>query len=401
MKILALDSSGLVASVALAQDDTLIAEYTIQYKKTHSQTLLPMLAEIRDMVELDLSTVDAIAVAAGPGSFTGLRIGAATAKGLAFALEKPIVPVPTLDGLAYQMYGTDALVCPIMDARRSQVYTGVYAFEDNGNGYDMNVIKEARAVSFDEIAQELNRIGWKVIFVGDGIPVFRERMKELLQTPYSLAPAHRGRQSAACIAALGALYYAQGRAVSGEAYAPEYLRLSQAERERQEEEARRRKEAAGWQEKEACAPETAKVLYRRMTPADVPVISRLEEETFSMPWSAQDFLEMIGKEDVRYYVAEQDGRILGGCGVLMVAGEGNITNVVVAPEARNKGVGTAMLAHLMEEGRREGLTAYTLEVRVSNAAAIHVYEKLGFVSEGIRPGFYEKPKEDAVIFWKR
>lgn len=381
MKILALDSSGLVASVALQEDDNLIAEYTIQYKKTHSQTLLPMLEEIRNMVELDLSTVDAIAVAAGPGSFTGLRIGSATAKGLAFAMEKPIIPVPTLEGLAYQMYGTDAVVCPIMDARRSQVYTGIYEFTDGENDYDMRVIKEQSACAFDEIAQELNRIGRKVVFVGDGIPVFRDRMPEVMQVPYTLAPAHRNRQSAACIAALGSVYYAQGKFVSGAEHVPEYLRLSQAERER--------------------AQELQKIIYRRMTPEDVPFISKLEQETFSMPWSADSFLEMISKDDARYYVAEKDGQLLGGCGVLMIAGEGNITNVVVAPEARNQGIGTGMLKFLMEEGDREGLTAYTLEVRVSNAAAIHVYEKLGFVSEGIRPGFYEKPTEDALIFWKR
>lgn len=232
MKILALDSSGLVASVAVTEDDVLIAEYTIQYKKTHSQTLLPMLEEVRRMVELDMSQVDAIAVAAGPGSFTGLRIGSATAKGLAFALEKPIVPVPTLDGLAFQMYGADALVCPVMDARRSQVYTGLYEFVFRENKYDMDVVKEQCAVSFDEIAEEVNRIGRHVIFVGDGIPVFRERMKEVLKVPYTLAPAHRNRQSAACIAALGRIYYEQGRAVRGEEHVPEYLRLSQAERER-------------------------------------------------------------------------------------------------------------------------------------------------------------------------
>ena len=143
------------------------------------------------------------------------------------------------------------------------------------------------------------------------------------------------------------------------------------------------------------------MIYRRMTPQDVPWISKLEEETFSMPWSPESFLEMIGKEDVRYYVAEEEGQILGGCGVWMIAGEGNITNVVVAPAARNRGIATAMLRHLIQEGDQEGLTAYTLEVRVSNAAAIHVYEKLGFVSAGIRPGFYEKPVEDAMIFWKR
>ncbi|MDE7259930.1 MAG: tRNA (adenosine(37)-N6)-threonylcarbamoyltransferase complex dimerization subunit type 1 TsaB [Lachnospiraceae bacterium] len=234
MKILALDSSGLVASVALAEDDNLIAEYTIQYKKTHSQTLLPMLDEIRNMVELDLAAVDAIAVAAGPGSFTGLRIGSATAKGLAFAMEKPIVPVPTLEGLAYQMYGTEAAVCPIMDARRSQVYTGIYEFVSGENGYDMHVIKEQCAVSFDEIAEALNRLGRRVVFVGDGIPVFRERMAEVMQVPYTLAPAHRNRQSAACIAAIGSVYYAQGKIVSGAEHVPEYLRLSQAERERAE-----------------------------------------------------------------------------------------------------------------------------------------------------------------------
>ena len=143
------------------------------------------------------------------------------------------------------------------------------------------------------------------------------------------------------------------------------------------------------------------VIYRRMTPEDVPFISKLEEETFSMPWSASSFLEMISKEDARYYVAEEDGRILGGCGVLMVAGEGNITNVVIAPASRNRGIGTAMLQHLMMEGDKEGLTAYTLAVRVSNVVAIHVYEKLGFESVGVRPGFYEKPAEDALIFWKR
>ncbi len=143
------------------------------------------------------------------------------------------------------------------------------------------------------------------------------------------------------------------------------------------------------------------MVYRRMRAEDVPFISRLEEETFSMPWSAASFLQMIEKEDTAYFVAEEDGQLLGGCGLLLIAGEGNITNVVVAPGARRRGVATGLLTYLMEEGDRAGLTAYTLEVRVSNAAAIGLYEKLGFISEGIRPGFYEKPVEDAVIMWKR
>ena len=106
MKILALESSGLVAGVAVAEDDNLLGEYTINYKKTHSQTLLPMLDEVAKMTELDLSTVDAIAVSAGPGSFTGLRIGSATAKGLGLALQKPLIHIPTVDALACNLWVT-------------------------------------------------------------------------------------------------------------------------------------------------------------------------------------------------------------------------------------------------------------------------------------------------------
>ena len=143
------------------------------------------------------------------------------------------------------------------------------------------------------------------------------------------------------------------------------------------------------------------IQIRAMEREDVDAVSRLEEETFSMPWSREAFLEMITKEDAAYYVAESDGEIVGGCGVLMAAGEGNITNVAVAEKMRNQGIGTKMVRYLMEKGTQSGLSAYKLEVRVSNAAAIHVYEKLGFCSEGIRPNFYEKPVEDAIIMWKR
>ena len=123
MRILGIESSSLVASVALVTDDVLTAEYTMNFKKTHSQTLLPMLDEIANMLELDLNTIDAIAVAAGPGSFTGLRIGSATGKGLGLALKKPLIHIPTVDAMAYNLYGCPDLICPIMDARRNQVYT--------------------------------------------------------------------------------------------------------------------------------------------------------------------------------------------------------------------------------------------------------------------------------------
>ena len=154
MKILALDSSGLVASVAVVSDDNLIGEYTINYKKTHSQTLLPMLDEVAKMTELDLKTIDFIAVSAGPGSFTGLRIGSATAKGLALALDKQIVSVPTVDALAYNLWGSADVVCPLMDARRQQTYTGLYDFADGR----MNTILPQCVVMIEEIVDKINAL---------------------------------------------------------------------------------------------------------------------------------------------------------------------------------------------------------------------------------------------------
>lgn len=230
MKILALDSSGLVASVALLQDETLMAEYTMNYKKTHSQTLLPMLDEIRKGVDLDLETLDAIAVAAGPGSFTGLRIGSATAKGLGLALHKPLIGVPTLEALAYNFYDTpeDTVICPIMDARRKQVYTGIYAFKD----HRLVTVRNQEALPMEELIRELNALGKKVIFLGDGVPVFREMISEKCQVPCSYAPAHLNRQRAGAVAALGAVYYKEGKLQTPEEHQPEYLRVSQAERER-------------------------------------------------------------------------------------------------------------------------------------------------------------------------
>ena len=131
MRILGIESSSLVASAAIYEDGITMAEYTVDFKMTHSQTLLPMIDEMVKLVGIDLNTIDAIAVAAGPGSFTGLRIGSATAKGLGLALKKPLVAVPTVEGLAYNLYDTQGLICPIMDARRKQVYTGIYRFEDH------------------------------------------------------------------------------------------------------------------------------------------------------------------------------------------------------------------------------------------------------------------------------
>lgn len=138
-----------------------------------------------------------------------------------------------------------------------------------------------------------------------------------------------------------------------------------------------------------------------MEAGDVAAVSAIEAAVFSMPWSPEDFLEMIGADYAYYYVAELDGRIVGSCGIRDISGEGEITNVAVKASCRQRGIGRAMLAHMLKEAEKRGIRDCTLEVRCSNLPAISLYESLGFHGEGVRPGFYDKPREDALIMWKR
>lgn len=143
------------------------------------------------------------------------------------------------------------------------------------------------------------------------------------------------------------------------------------------------------------------IVVRELREEDIPELSRIEAESFSMPWSAAAFRNLLLQSYCTYFVALADGHVAGCCGYTDTCHEANIDNVVVAAEYRNHGIAQTMLQKLMEQGQSSGIEAYTLEVRVSNLTAIHIYEKFGFHSEGIRPRFYEKPVEDAIIMWKR
>ena len=229
MKIIGIESSSLVASVALVEDEKTLGQYTVDHRKTHSQTLLPMLDELLRMTETPIDAVDAVAVASGPGSFTGLRIGAATAKGLCLAAGKPLIAVPTLEAMAYSFWGARGPVCPILDARRSQVYTALYRFDEAGR---MQTLQEAQAVEISAVIEWVRRAGEPVVFLGDGIPVQKETLQKELGALARFAPAHLARQQAAAVAALGLEYFREGKTVDADRFAPEYLRISQAERER-------------------------------------------------------------------------------------------------------------------------------------------------------------------------
>jgi len=230
MKLLGIDSSGMTASAAIVSGDILVAEFTVNNKQTHSQTLLPMIDQVVKMSGIGLEELDGIAVAAGPGSFTGLRIGSSTAKGMALALNKPIIPVPTLEGMAYRMAGFGGVICPLMDARRNQVYTGIYRM----SGSRMECLLEQCAVDILDITAKVNELNENVVFLGDGVPVHRAVLEEKIKVSYQFAPLHLNRQSAASVAALGMIYMEEGKIEDAKDHKPIYLRQSQAERERAE-----------------------------------------------------------------------------------------------------------------------------------------------------------------------
>ncbi len=143
------------------------------------------------------------------------------------------------------------------------------------------------------------------------------------------------------------------------------------------------------------------VQIRRLKKDDVKALAKMAKECFSVPWTEQAFAELVEDENSRYLVAQLQGEVVGCCGVTNAYGDGDINIVMVSEEYRGQGIAKRMLEELLRCGKELGIGDYTLEVRVSNETAIHVYEKLGFVSEGIRPRFYEKPVEDAMIMWRR
>lgn len=227
MKVLGIDTSSNVASAAVIDDDNIIAEYTLNLKKTHSQLLMPMIDSMLSSCECDISDIDLFAVSVGPGSFTGLRIGIATAKGLAHACGKKIVPVGTLAALAYNLPYAEHIIVPIMDARRNEVYTAAYIWDEDG----FREIEEPHAAPLSECLDGCGNM-LDVIFVGDGVPVYREQIKDRLGEKAIFVPAGSNLQRGASVAALG-LKNASDAVDCGQ-ICPVYIRKSQAEREYEE-----------------------------------------------------------------------------------------------------------------------------------------------------------------------
>ena len=229
MKILALDSSAIVASVALCDGETLLAEYTLNNGNTHSESLLPMIETMLSHFGIGIDDVDLFAASTGPGSFTGVRIGTSTVKGLAFAKNTPCIGVSTLEALAENVASLGGLICPVMNARRSQVYTALF----RSDGQSLTRLMPDSALAITELDSLLATYGEPVVFVGDGYDITLAALK---QTAAREIPDRLRHQSAYSVAQVARRAYERGEETTDSSLAVTYLRPSQAERERLERE---------------------------------------------------------------------------------------------------------------------------------------------------------------------
>lgn len=227
MLILALDSTAVVASVALCRDDTPIASFTVKNGNTHSETLLPMVEAVLKTAGITVNDIDLFACSVGPGSFTGVRIGVSTVKGLAFGKDKPCAAVSTLEALAENLVPSSGILCPVMNARRGQVYNALFRFE-NGK---LTRLCPDRALSVADLEAELLTLGEPVTLSGDGIPEFSRLATQIVPAEVS---DHLIDQNAVSVAKCARRAYLEGRQCTDAELAPIYLRLPQAERERLE-----------------------------------------------------------------------------------------------------------------------------------------------------------------------
>ncbi|MCD7905722.1 MAG: tRNA (adenosine(37)-N6)-threonylcarbamoyltransferase complex dimerization subunit type 1 TsaB [Clostridiales bacterium] len=373
MNILALDSSGLAAGVSLVNEEKVLGEFFMNHKKTHSQTLMPLLENMLKVLEFNKRDIDFTAVTSGPGSFTGLRIGMAAAKGLSAALNKPLITVPTLDVLAYSLEGRGELIVPVMDARRGQVYYSIYKQEEES----LKRLCSYGAEEIEKVLEEVKEIGGEAVFVGDGVYPYKKQIEE---AGFKTGNITQAIQRASCLGALALKAAKEGWFLKPSEAELMYLRKSQAERELEE----KKKE----------------VIFRPMKKGDIDSMAEIEKKCFAVPWFKKMILDDYKNGLTYYIICEKGGKVIGYGGMWHVINEGHITNIALTPEEQGRGLGRRLVNEIIKLAKEKHMIGITLEVRAGNKKAIKLYESVGFKPEGIRPEYYSDNKESALIMWK-
>ena len=407
MKILAVDTSTAMATAAVTEDGKLLALSSAMSPKGHSQRIFGLLEKVLEESNVIIDNIDVFVCSIGPGSFTGLRIGATAVTGLAHGMKKKLIGLPTLDVLAAGFFGFGGYVCPILDAQRSSVYSALY-FWDNGllkKVEDFGVVEidklegKIHSAIFEHISEEAADESvksefeefaklYKVLFCGDAVPLFIEKINDFKNMDVLIAPGERIYPSAGAAAWLAEenTKRAEGKA-DGEsellepgALRLEYIRKAQAEVE---------------------YSHRNPINIRLMELEDIDQVHEIENLSFAIPWSLDSFKAEMENPMALYLVAEVGGRIAGYAGLWQIIDEGHITNVAVHPGFQGMGIGEKLMKELIEESKKRCLSSMTLEVRINNLPAINLYKKLDFDIEGLRKGYYTDTNEDGLIMWLR
>jgi len=455
--MLAIETTGPICSVAYLAEDGRVLYRASEEGLMHLTSLIPLVEDILEEAGVKPRKLDCIAVSAGPGSFTGIRIGVATARALAQALDIPVIKVPTLETFVYlspsviaseakqsidsigsasgllrriaprndeqpcekQKSEVFTVACPVFDARRDQMYAGAYTLEEDGRimtlvksgAYDPADYFAALGASLSAFIKLAKQTGGqeaiaRCYLMGDGLPVFKEAVDQFISK--TLVPCVKYEPAPVVQDARAALAWAvdHGTKVGYGILEPIYIRKAEAQR-RLDEKASQEDGSSG---SNLCEPQepspwlASHWLARPAEESDVYGISVIERLSFGEPWLERSILDDIRLEYSDYIVCEDDGFVMGYAGLHRILEEGHITNIAVHPAVRRRGVGSAALRDLLRTAADQGINSFTLEVRDSDIAAIRFYEKHGFVSEGVRKDYYPVRgggREDARIMWRR
>ncbi|MEA4846928.1 MAG: tRNA (adenosine(37)-N6)-threonylcarbamoyltransferase complex dimerization subunit type 1 TsaB [Clostridiaceae bacterium] len=374
MKILAVDTSTSAATAAIMEDGRLISEYILNVSRAHSQKIMGIIDELFTKSGIKPSEIDLYACSAGPGSFTGLRIGASIIKGMAQTFNKPVVGVPTLDALACNLYNCTGLVCPMLDAQRGMVYSSLYSWQAGS----LVKLEAPGVILIEDLIKLVKDKAVPATFLGDGALLFKENLEKGLEE-YYIAPADSLLPRASSCAKIAMEMYDKGSFDTYNSFRLTYIRKSQAEVE--------------YEKKQ-------KIELQNMSLEDIDQVYEIENLSFTTPWSRESFKSELLKNDLaRYIVAKVDGKVAAYGGMWIVLDEAHITNIAVHPEYRGRKIGETLVKALLRTAKENKAADITLEVRASNDAARKLYKKLGFKDGGRRKGYYEDTGEDAIIMW--
>ncbi|MDF2677198.1 MAG: tsaB [Bacillota bacterium] len=226
MKILAIESSSITASCAVSENDVILGEYSLSHKKTHSEKLMPLIEKLLEDLQINIEEINLIGISEGPGSYTGLRIGAAIAKSLAYSLNIKIAAVPTMMSLAANVYSEDKKIISIMDAKAKRIYAGIYKWE-NGK---VITFKEQFPSTVDDLINIINELNEPVILNGDGSEIYKNIFEENLKIKPIFAPKQFNLLKSSSLAFIANEMATENKTESSSNFTPKYLRLSQAER---------------------------------------------------------------------------------------------------------------------------------------------------------------------------